>query len=1162
MDVVTLALAKKIAASAVSGVASMSVSGQTLNIETTDGQHLEMNFPTPADGVSITDVEINASNHLICTMSDSTTVDAGLIPTVKGDPGEPGAPGSDGKSAYEIAVEEGYSGTEEEWLASLHGEDGFSPTIEVYESTSERYVLKITTAEGEYLTPNLKGSGGGGSATNLSDLQDVALTSLTDGQILKYNNATHKWENADGIEINSLGDINDVDLSSLQDGQVLSWDATNHKWVNKDAVNPTQFSTMPSAADHPQEIVQYIGADTSSFKRGYFYRSNPSVESGSVVYTWGQVDVQPSNTDYEQLTNLPQIGGVQLIGNKALDDLGIQGKLQFETLPTATVANAGKIVQFIGTSTVDYKKGYWYQSAYDSESASYVWKNVDVSGNTQLANRISALETNQGDMSQLEIAGVSDIVSALNALNGKGLSTITYVEPNLVLTYEDGNTITFNVRDSILDETQIGELANVTDTTIANGNVLQYDSAILGYKPYDILAALTNLLTTAKDYTDQEIASSLTASAFVCDAKPSYDSVNDVVIYFQNSEAHTTDKTDSRFYYTTLDGSFCSSWIQGIEFTFNVASVDYDDFVNKNTDITSTYTVDMADKTKVPNVSALDALMALVNTALGLKINTASIVDALSSQDATKVLSANQGYVLNDLIDAKNNKLQFATMPGASSTLSGIVYQYVGATSQAFTKGKFYTCLYDSTDDLWYWSEIKYAADTDSALDPTSQNPVANDALCAEFDDKQDKDLETPLAIEGTTETTVEGALSGLNSRKAKAFMVLTMASPSADLENMVVQYIGATTSTYNEGSFYKCKEILPSTDPKTYEWVELTQKIEFDNALDIDSTNGIENQAVTNALQALQNGVVIIYANESALPSQINYAGGIILAVGSVAFCVAEKTWHKVTAINPSSLAITWSAYNPNIALEEASTLPTASVDLLNKCYLYIGATTSTLDMGKIYQCQAVEVVPEGTEDPSALGWYELVGTTYELSADTSVDSSKTYYEIKWVSISSANLVAGKGITIENDVINADTNIFPGTLDEWEALTPAEQANYDFIASHEEADVTDSYSTTETKTGATWIDGKPIYRKVYYSATNWANNTVIGTISNIDMVVSISDIAPQSQDSYANNYGSDGTNAGYSVVTNGSVYVVRVGVFANSNKSAVIIEYTKTTDG
>ncbi len=51
-------------------------------------------------------------------------------PGAKGDQGDPGTPGEkgddgeDGKSAYELAVEHGYTGTEAEWILSLVGENG------------------------------------------------------------------------------------------------------------------------------------------------------------------------------------------------------------------------------------------------------------------------------------------------------------------------------------------------------------------------------------------------------------------------------------------------------------------------------------------------------------------------------------------------------------------------------------------------------------------------------------------------------------------------------------------------------------------------------------------------------------------------------------------------------------------------------------------------------------------------------------------------------------------------------------------------------------------------------------------------------------------------------------------------------------------------------
>ena len=84
MDIVSYALSKKIAASAVSGIANLQVQDNTLIITTNDGQILNMTFPIPQDGTSITDIEVNDQGHLICTMSDNNTIDAGLIPTVEG----------------------------------------------------------------------------------------------------------------------------------------------------------------------------------------------------------------------------------------------------------------------------------------------------------------------------------------------------------------------------------------------------------------------------------------------------------------------------------------------------------------------------------------------------------------------------------------------------------------------------------------------------------------------------------------------------------------------------------------------------------------------------------------------------------------------------------------------------------------------------------------------------------------------------------------------------------------------------------------------------------------------------------------------------------------------------------------------------------------------
>ncbi len=87
MDVVTYALCKKLASSAVSGIKGLQIDGTNLIITTNDGNTLTMEFPVPKDGengLSIQNVTIDSNSHLICTMSDGSTIDAGVLPSGSG----------------------------------------------------------------------------------------------------------------------------------------------------------------------------------------------------------------------------------------------------------------------------------------------------------------------------------------------------------------------------------------------------------------------------------------------------------------------------------------------------------------------------------------------------------------------------------------------------------------------------------------------------------------------------------------------------------------------------------------------------------------------------------------------------------------------------------------------------------------------------------------------------------------------------------------------------------------------------------------------------------------------------------------------------------------------------------------------------------------------
>ena len=83
---------------------------------------------------------------------------------VDGEAGTPGAAGAPGKSVYDIAVEEGYDGTVQEWLASLKGADGknnYQLAVEAgFEGTLEEWLAQIQAEKGEKGDPGEPGVAG------------------------------------------------------------------------------------------------------------------------------------------------------------------------------------------------------------------------------------------------------------------------------------------------------------------------------------------------------------------------------------------------------------------------------------------------------------------------------------------------------------------------------------------------------------------------------------------------------------------------------------------------------------------------------------------------------------------------------------------------------------------------------------------------------------------------------------------------------------------------------------------------------------------------------------------------------------------------------------------------------------------------------------------
>ena len=120
----------------------------------------------------------------------------------------------------------------------------------------------------------------GEGASAISQLTDVELTNIQDGEILKYDSASSKFVNAtDAGGVSTLADLTDTTITTPTDGQVLKYNSTSSKWINAEDSEGQiiQVATMPANPEQ-NRIVQYIGATNANYTNGYFYKA------GQLIY--------------------------------------------------------------------------------------------------------------------------------------------------------------------------------------------------------------------------------------------------------------------------------------------------------------------------------------------------------------------------------------------------------------------------------------------------------------------------------------------------------------------------------------------------------------------------------------------------------------------------------------------------------------------------------------------------------------------------------------------------------------------------------------------------------------------------------------------------------------------------------------------------------------
>lgn len=273
MDAATLSKAKKLIAQAMLGYKSYTFDDttNTLTFTMQDGQVVKIKFGMPAqgpqgdkgdkgeDGIYPVTININASNHLIFTMSDTSVIDAGevnlsyddtelrrLITTVSDNLGD--------MTTLEVT--------------------GVLSIVEALNKINNQFMKNVTYAN-KKLTLEYKNGivydidvSSVITDTSIGELRDVLLTTPADGEVLTYDAATSKFVNKE----NGHTDLLDV-AKKYTDDQIVKTHEASAEIV----------SSKPSA-DQATEMTEYYykNADGNWMKTMYIGGIEVTINPGAV----------------------------------------------------------------------------------------------------------------------------------------------------------------------------------------------------------------------------------------------------------------------------------------------------------------------------------------------------------------------------------------------------------------------------------------------------------------------------------------------------------------------------------------------------------------------------------------------------------------------------------------------------------------------------------------------------------------------------------------------------------------------------------------------------------------------------------------------------------------------------------------------------------------
>ena len=345
----------------------------------------------------------------------------------------------------------------------------------IFEITSPQngQTLKYNSTSGKFENSNTAFS------ADLEDLDDVVITTVQDGQVLSYDSATGKWINGSASFVANLSDLDDVTIATLSNGQVLAYNSTSSKWENKTLGTAAAKDSTSTVTQNDTDLVESGGVytaiddaikdlDVSDTAVAGSYVTEVSETDGKISVTREAADAAPTASSKKMVES----GGVYTAIDDAIKDLDVSdtavagsyvtevsetdGKISVtrEAADAAPTASSKKMVESGGVYTALDDKADKVASATNGNFAG-----LDANGNlTDSGKKASDFSTAEGLADEAATRSVMGAKNLIPYPYSKGNATVNDVD----FTVNSDGTIT---ADGTASDTAIYRLYGFTADT-------------------------------------------------------------------------------------------------------------------------------------------------------------------------------------------------------------------------------------------------------------------------------------------------------------------------------------------------------------------------------------------------------------------------------------------------------------------------------------------------------------------------------------------------------------------------------------------------------------------------------------------------------------------------------------------------------------------------